>query len=32
MLGQIGAVKTTFKDNPKPKTRDVLFDNLLTNM
>jgi hypothetical protein len=32
MLGQTGAVKSTFKDNPKPKTRDVLFDNLRTNM
>lgn len=32
MLGQTGAVKTLFKDNPRPKTRDVLFDNLHTNM
>jgi len=32
MLGQTGAVKTKLKDNPRPKTRDVLFDNLLTNM
>lgn len=32
MLGQTGAVKTKLKDNPRQKTRDVLFDNLLTNM
>lgn len=32
ILGQTGAVKTTLKDNPRPKTRDVLFDNLLTNI
>jgi len=32
ILGQTGAVKTTFKENPRRKTRDVLFDNLLSNM
>ncbi|VVC25159.1 Hypothetical protein CINCED_3A015834 [Cinara cedri] len=32
MLGQTGAVQTTIKDNPRPKTRDVLFDKLLQSM
>ncbi|XP_025406518.1 viral IAP-associated factor homolog [Sipha flava] len=32
MLSQTGAVKTTLKDNPRQKTRDVLFDNLRTSM
>lgn len=32
MLSQTGAIKTTLKDNPRQKTRDVLFDKLLTNM
>ncbi|XP_050429368.1 viral IAP-associated factor homolog [Adelges cooleyi] len=32
MLGQAGAVKTAIKENPRPKARDVMFDNLLSNM
>ena len=28
MLGQVDAVPTKIKDDPKPKVRDVLFTNL----
>ena len=28
LLGRLGAVETTIKDDPKPKVKDVMFSNL----